>query len=256
MQHRARKRFGQNFLVDTGVIQRIATAIGLTENDVVLEIGPGRGALTEYLVHACKELIAIELDRDLASRIPLMFPTAALKIIQQDALEVAFDQLSKQPMRLVGNLPYNISTPLLFHFLRYKQTWQDAHIMVQKEVADRMVATSTDNNHGRLSVMLQVQCRLEKLFDINPNAFQPAPKVTSSVVRLVPLDNPLVEISQLNEFSQLVKTGFSHRRKTLHNNFKNTLNPAQFEQANIDPRLRAQALTLKDWVALYQVSRV
>lgn len=255
MQHKARKRFGQHFLVDENVLQHIVNSIGLYETDTVVEIGPGKGALTQYLIHRCRSFIAIELDRDLAGMLPIRFPTADMQVIQADALTVALDQLSEAPFRLIGNLPYNISTPLLFHFLDHIGAWQDAHIMVQKEVADRLIATPSDSNYGRLSVMLQVQCHAEKLFDIGPEAFSPPPKVQSSILRLKPLKEPPLTSEDMNSFSRLVKTGFGQRRKTLSNNFKGLLSAGEIEALGISHKARPQTLGITDWVTLYSVWR-
>lgn len=250
--HRARRRFGQNFLRDGRVIQRIINATNIMPQDTVVEIGPGQGALTGLLLPLCGRMIAIELDRDLAAVLRQRYADDGLELIQQDALQVDLSALSTQPFRLLGNLPYNISTPLLFHFFAHLGAWRDAHIMLQKEVAERITAPPGDSGYSRLSVMSQFYARAEVLFDVPPEAFEPAPKVTSSIVRLTPVEPPLSDAQQQRQFAELVKAAFAQRRKTLANNLKGRLDRGAISRAGIDPGCRAQTLAVADFVRLLQ----
>lgn len=253
MQHRARKRFGQNFLHDPGVIRRIVAAIAPAPGQHMVEIGPGQGAITVHLLQAAGALDAVELDRDLIE--PLVRqcePLGRLNIIGADALRFDFTALATpgERLRLVGNLPYNISTPLLFHLLEQKACIQDMHFMLQKEVVDRMAADPGGKDYGRLSVMLQVHCGVTPLFDIGPGAFRPAPKVTSSLVRLQPWPEPPHEIANPQRFAQLVNQAFSQRRKTLRNSLRDWLPAERMQQLGIDPRERPERLAVADFVTL------
>jgi 16S rRNA (adenine1518-N6/adenine1519-N6)-dimethyltransferase len=236
--HRPRKRFGQHFLHDPGVLARLVDAIGVAKNDFVVEIGPGEGALTRPLLERAETLHAIELDRDLAARLAADFP-GKLVVHQADALE--FDFAFFPPgMRLVGNLPYNISTPLLFQLGKFAARVRDMHFMLQLEVVERMVAAPSTAAYGRLSVSLQARFRMKKLFKVSKGAFRPPPKVESAVVRL----EPLAQILEIDE--DLLRKAFSARRKTL----KNALPGVDFVSLGIDPRLRPENLSPQDYARI------
>jgi len=253
MQHKARKRFGQNFLHDTGVIRRIVSSVDPRAGQHLVEIGPGQGALTRELLSALGQLDAVELDRDLIG--PLQRSCASLgelRIHSADALRFDFCRLARpgERLRLVGNLPYNISTPLLFHLLEQSRCIDDMHFMLQKEVVQRMAAEPGGKVYGRLSVMLQARCEVLPLFDIAPGAFTPAPKVTSSLVRLRPLREPRFVIADPPLFARLVSQAFSQRRKTLRNSLRELISPEQILALGIDPGQRAERLPLEAFVAL------
>ena len=253
MQHKARKRFGQNFLHDAGVIRRIVSCIAPRRDQHLVEIGPGRGALTRELLAALGRLDAVELDRDLIGPLQASCaPLGDLHVHSADALRFDFCQLAQpgERLRLVGNLPYNISTPLLFHLLDQAHCIDDMHFMLQKEVVERMAAEPGGKDFGRLSVMLQIQCEVFPLFDIGPGAFTPPPKVTSSLVRLRPLREPRFAIADPQVFAQLVNQAFSHRRKTLRNSLRELLGPDQMLALGVDPGQRPERLPLEAFVAL------
>lgn len=252
-QHHPRRRFGQNFLRDEQVIQHIVNAAHITAKDTVVEIGPGQGALTRYLLDQCKNLIVIELDRDLASSLRQKYEGSSLQLIEADALKVDLSELAQQPYRLIGNLPYNISTPLLFHFFAHSTAWHDAHVMLQKEVAQRIAAAPGDSDYSRLSVMTRFYASTEIVFEVPPEAFYPAPKVTSSVVRLIPRQSVLTTPQAQQQFSELVKACFAQRRKTLANNLKGIIPREAISEAGIDPGCRAQTLDVDSFVRLLQV---
>jgi 16S rRNA (adenine1518-N6/adenine1519-N6)-dimethyltransferase len=236
--HRPRKRFGQHFLHDPGVLARLVEAIGVARNDFVVEIGPGEGALTRPLLERAEKLHVIELDRDLAARLAADFPEK-LVVHQADALEFDFT-LFPPGMRLLGNLPYNISTPLLFHLGKFATRVRDMHFMLQLEVVERMVAAPSTAAYGRLSVSLQARFRMKKLFKVSKGAFRPPPKVESAVVRLEPLAQRL-EIDE-----DLLRKAFSARRKTL----KNALPGVDFVSLGIDPKLRPENLSPQDYARI------
>ncbi len=253
MSHHPKKRFGQNFLRDEEAISRIITAIDPQPDDNMVEIGPGMGALTTQLLPRLHHLHAIELDRDLLSSLRQQCaPLGEITIHNRDVLQFNFAKLfkSEHPLRVVGNLPYNISTPLLFRLLQQQQLLQDMHFMLQLEVVERLAATAEDRNYGRLSVMVQLHCRVEPLFTLGPEAFYPPPKVHSAVVRLTPWEQPPVSIADIERFKQIVSTAFSQRRKTLRNSLKGMVDPQQFEIATIDPSRRPETLTLEEFAAL------
>ncbi|MFO1351193.1 MAG: 16S rRNA (adenine(1518)-N(6)/adenine(1519)-N(6))-dimethyltransferase RsmA [Gammaproteobacteria bacterium] len=251
--HRPRKRFGQHFLHDAGVLARIVAAIAPRPSDALVEIGPGRGALSRHLLAAVGYLDAIELDRDL---IPLLARSCRglgeLRIHQADAL--AFDlgglRRAERRLRVVGNLPYNISTPLLFHLFAQAKHIDDMHFMLQKEVAERLAARPGTAAYGRLSVMAQYRARVEPLFQVGPGAFHPPPQVESAFVRLAPHPLPPVRIADEATFSTLVTQAFSQRRKTLRNSLRPWLAGAELEALGIDPRARAETLGLAEFAML------
>jgi 16S rRNA (adenine1518-N6/adenine1519-N6)-dimethyltransferase len=251
--HRARKRFGQNFLVDPQVIDRIVAAIAPRAGETLVEIGPGHGALTEPLLAAGAHVIAIELDRDLAALLARRHAGAVnLELIQADALKVDLAALAPGPVRLVGNLPYNVSSPLLFHFAAHREAWSDATLMLQREVAARLVARAGDRACSRLSVMMALSTDSEQLFDVPPTAFDPAPKVTSSIVRLRPRRPEITSIERQQAFAAFVREAFSQRRKTLANNLRARLDRARIAALGFDPARRPQELGLEDFLRLFE----
>ncbi|HXL75410.1 MAG TPA: 16S rRNA (adenine(1518)-N(6)/adenine(1519)-N(6))-dimethyltransferase RsmA [Burkholderiales bacterium] len=236
---RPRKRFGQHFLHDPGVLARLVEAIHPSKTDVMVEIGPGEGALTRHLLKLVGHFEVIELDRDLASGLAAEFPPPHLIVHCADALEYDFTRFPPG-MRIVGNLPYNISTPLLFHLARFAQRVRDLHFMLQLEVVERMVAAPSTAAYGRLSVALQARFRMNKLFKVSKGAFRPPPKVESAVVRLEPLSR-ILEIDE-----QLLRRAFSARRKTL----RNALPEIDFAALGIDSGLRPENLSAEDYARL------
>jgi 16S rRNA (adenine1518-N6/adenine1519-N6)-dimethyltransferase len=253
MSHKPRKRFGQNFLHDKMVIQRIVNSINPREGEHIVEIGPGEGALTELVLEQLGAMDVVELDRDLIPLLKIRFVLYQdFNIHQADALKFNFCQLQKdeKKLRIIGNLPYNISTPLLFHLFDNNHCIQDMHFMLQKEVVDRIVANPGDSAYGRLSIMLKYFCRAEYVFTVKPGAFRPAPKVDSAIVRLIPHDKPPVQIDNFDEFSKLVNFSFTQRRKTLRNILKGKLEIPQIEALNIDPMIRPERLSLQDFTNL------
>jgi 16S rRNA (adenine1518-N6/adenine1519-N6)-dimethyltransferase len=250
--HRPRKRFGQNFLHDEMVIDRIVRAVDPRPGDRLVEIGPGLGALTRPLLRAAGRLDAIEIDRDL---IPLLQQHCAglgeLRLHHLDVLNCDLSLLAEgKPLRLVGNLPYNISTPLIFHLLRQLTLIRDMHFMVQKEVAERMAAAPGTPSYGRLGVMVQLHCTVDILFNVGAGAFKPAPKVESAVVRLAPHARPPVYVNDPSRFAEVVRTAFNQRRKTLRNALKGRLTAEQMIDLGIDPGRRPETLTLAEFAGL------
>jgi len=240
-----RKRFGQHFLHDPGILRRIVEAVAPAPGDAVVEIGPGEGALTRSLLGRIDHLTAIEIDRDLAARLANEFSSRRLTVVIADALDFDFSALPSN-LRIVGNLPYNISTPILFHLARFAGRVRDMHFMLQREVVERMVARHSTPGYGRLSVMLQTRFGMRKLFNVAPGAFRPPPKVQSAVVRLVPLRDELECDAQV--FEKIVREAFSARRKTLRNALH--LEPADYAALGIDPRLRPENLAPADYVRI------
>lgn len=251
-KHRARKRFGQNFLVDTGVIHQIIRSVRPQESDRLVEIGPGQGALTGPFLKANPSLQVIELDRDL---IPVLLAQFAnyqgFTIHQHDALSFDFTRLQQHPeerLRIVGNLPYNISTPLIFKLLETQDLIQDMHFMLQKEVVDRLIAGPGDKRYGRLSIMAQYHCQIDKLFEVPATCFDPVPKVISAVVRLAPYRERPVTAFNLDNLRQFVQTAFQQRRKTLRNGLKALVNDAEAARVGLDLSQRAENLSVKQYV--------
>ena len=253
---RARKRFGQNFLHDKGVIQRILESIGPGHDEHFVEIGPGRGAITEHLAKQSGKLDVIEIDRELAAELreAQWVIEADVKIHMADVLNFDFASLSDvgSSMRLAGNLPYNISTPLLFHLLDFHNLFSDIHVMLQKEVVQRMTASPGTRSYGRLTVALAARCQVEKLFNIGSGAFSPAPKVESSFARLIPMTKPLVSESEQTAFDAVLREAFGKRRKQLANALQTLLSTDAIEAAGIDPLVRAETLPVTAFVALGQ----
>jgi 16S rRNA (adenine1518-N6/adenine1519-N6)-dimethyltransferase len=241
-----RKRFGQHFLHDRSVIRRIIDAVSPAEGDRIVEIGPGRGALTWELLQRAKALDVIEIDRDLAQSLKTDARAAqGLRVHVEDALRTDFTRLRADgaALRIVGNLPYNISTPLMFRLLSQRGAIGDMHFMLQREVVDRMSAEPSNKTYGRLTVMLAAVAEVEKLFDVGPGAFQPHPKVWSAIVRLRPSLEPRFDIGSDGVLRMLVTAAFSHRRKILSNGLKGILTAEEIESCGIDSQLRPEALT-------------
>jgi 16S rRNA (adenine1518-N6/adenine1519-N6)-dimethyltransferase len=241
-----RKRFGQHFLHDPAVIRRIIDAVAPTSGERVVELGPGRGALTFGLLERAHRLDAIEIDRDLA-RLLEADPRAQgrLHLRVENMLDTDFALLRGQgpKLRIVGNLPYNVSTPVLFHLLSQRGAIEDMHFMLQKEVVDRMAAAPGGKEYGRLTVMLAAYAAVEALFEVGPGAFRPPPRVRSAIVRLRPSTEPRFAIGSDIALRTLAQAAFSHRRKTLRNGLKGLLSGADVEACGIDPQLRPETLT-------------
>lgn len=253
MGHTPRKRFGQNFLRDDGVIQEIARAIAPAADDHLAEIGPGEGALTEALVTSGCQLDAIELDRDLRARLLASFSNySRFTLHSADALTFNYPSLvsGDEKLRVVGNLPYNISTPLIFRLLEHAPIIADMHFMLQREVVERLAAVPNSKAWGRLGVMAQFQCEVEHLFDVPPEAFYPPPKVQSAIVRLTPrANNPWPDCDR-GLLARVVTQAFAQRRKTLRNNFKGSADDAVLSAAGLDPSARAESLSIEQLIAL------
>ncbi|MDR2260580.1 MAG: 16S rRNA (adenine(1518)-N(6)/adenine(1519)-N(6))-dimethyltransferase RsmA [Azoarcus sp.] len=251
--HVARRRFGQNFLVDPRIIARIVAAIRPRPGETMIEIGPGLGALTMPLLERLGHLHVVEIDRDLTARLRETCDPARLAIHEGDALEFDFGKLRAENgplLRVAGNLPYNISTPLLFHLAGFAAHLRDLTFMLQKEVVMRMAAAPGGADYGRLSVMLQYRFRLERLFDIPPGAFRPAPKVTSSLVRMTPRPAPECGARDETLFGDIVAAAFGQRRKTLRNTLRTFLSEPGFAALGLDPGLRGERLAVAEFVAI------
>ncbi len=248
---RPKKRFGQNFLHDPSIIQRIIDVINPKPSDNIIEIGPGKGALTKPLLNNVKQLHVIEIDRQLANNLAeALGHPKHLFIHQADALNLDFSKFNLKQLRIVGNLPYNISTPLLFHLLEFSSYIEDMIFMLQKEVVERICAKPGNKQYGRLTIMLQLHFDVEQLFIIKPGAFKPAPKIDSAIVRLMPLTSPRYPILNVECFSAIVKAAFSQRRKTIRNALKNYLDEERINDAGIAPEKRPETLSISDYVKL------
>ena len=252
--HLARKRFGQNFLNDQFVIDSIVSAINPQKGQAMVEIGPGLAALTEPVGERLDELTVIELDRDLAARLqthPFLGPK--LTIYQQDAMTMNFGELSEkmgQPLRVFGNLPYNISTPLMFHLFSYTDAIADMHFMLQKEVVNRLVAGPNSKAYGRLSVMAQYYCNVIPVLEVPPSAFTPPPKVDSAVVRLVPHKTMPYPVKDLRVLSRITTDAFTQRRKTIRNSLGNLFTVDVLAELGIDPAMRAENISVEQYCKL------
>lgn len=268
-----RKRFGQHFLTDENVLARIVDAFSPANDEIILEIGPGRGALTAHLLARISHLIAVEIDRSLVAMLSKKYDSERLTIVQADILNFAIgsvfdcyttpivaahltDQVTRQAthraskkVRLIGNLPYQISTPLLFHLLKSVEHIQDMVFMVQKEVAQRLSARPDSKTYGRLSVMVALQLDCQCLFDVQPDAFEPPPKVESTLIRLTPKSTPH-KLRDRDRFNKIVKLAFSQRRKTLRNSLQPMISAEQFEKAQVDSAQRAENLTVQQFIQL------
>ena len=264
MSHQAKKRFGQNFLVDQNIIADIVAAIRPEPSDNMVEIGPGLGALTRPLLRKLDRLHVVEIDRDIIARLESDYPqdmaNVKLVIHAGDALEFDFSTLPT-PLRIVGNLPYNISTPLLFHFAACAERIDDMHFMLQNEVVERMVAAPSTPEYGRLSVMLQYRFFMEKLLDVPPGSFRPAPKVDSAIVRLIPIPRKDIPVDDEKLFAEIVKAAFGQRRKTLRNTLRGHLAEADFARLGIDATLRAENLgylefaKMSNWISMQRLHK-
>lgn len=248
-EHRARKRFGQNFLQDKAVIQDIVRAVRPQFEDTVIEIGPGLAAITEPLAASVKQLHVIEIDRDIVARLRHLPFASKLVIHEGDVLQFDFNSIAGRK-KIVGNLPYNISTPLLFRFGEYVDDIIDMHFMLQKEVVERMVAATGTNDYGRLSIMLQYFFDMECLIDVPPESFKPAPKVDSAVVRMIPQKGRIGVARDFAHFAVLVKQAFQQRRKTIHNNLKDWADDAVMIEVGIDPGDRPERIAPEMYVTL------
>lgn len=250
-QHIARKRFGQNFLTDQQVLNDIISCINPRKGESMVEIGPGLAAMTRLLLEGLDQLHVVELDRDLVARLKKEFDPQRLVIHEGDALKFDFASLpvaEGKKLRIVGNLPYNISSPLLFHLATYAEQVEDQHFMLQKEVVERMVAEPGGKDYGRLSVMLQWRYHMELMFIVPPTAFDPPPKVDSAIVRMIPKKEKLP--CDLEKLEQVVTKAFSQRRKTIRNCVAGMFTEQQLQSVGIDPQLRAEAIPLEHYVAL------
>ena len=253
--HKHKKQFGQNFLNNGRVIDQIVASIRPLSTNHMVEIGPGEAALTEPLIEVVKRLDIIEIDNDLIAPLKIRFASKpAFHLHHTDALQFDYGSLiefePEQPLRVVGNLPYNISSPLLFHLLQYSNHIEDMHFMLQKEVVDRLTAKPGVKAYGRLSVMIQYACQTEYLFTVGPENFTPPPKVDSAIVRLLPYSQKPFVADDENTFSDLVKQAFSQKRKTLRNNLKGWLSIEQIETCGINPSCRAETLSVEQFVVL------
>jgi 16S rRNA (adenine1518-N6/adenine1519-N6)-dimethyltransferase len=263
--YRHKKQFGQHFLHDPGVLARIVAAIAPQAEDLMVEIGPGMGALTQPLLAKLPHLHVVEVDRDLVAHLQATYPAEHLTVHASDVLKFDFSSLVPSPasgagaagvdkLRVVGNLPYNISSPILFHLAEYAGSIRDMHFMLQKEVVDRMAARPDTPDYGRLSVMLQARFRVMKLFNVPPGCFNPPPKVDSAVVRLAPLPPEAIPYQDDRRFAEIVARAFGQRRKTLRNTLKGLVGEATFARLGIDPGRRGETLSVADFAALADMS--
>ena len=253
MKHIPRKRFGQNFLTDQNVLHDILNAIAPAADDLMVEIGPGQGAMTALLLQMLDQLHAVELDRDLVAWLQKQFTADRLIIHSGDALQFDFASLVPpgRKLRIVGNLPYNISSPLLFHLAEFVAQVKDQHFMLQKEVVERMVAAPGSKDYGRLSVMLQWRYQMELQFIVPPEAFDPPPRVDSAIVRMIPLTSPLA--CDQRKLEQVVTKAFSQRRKVIRNSLSGMFTEAQLVKVGIDPQSRPETVGLESYVELARV---
>ena len=249
MSHRPRRRFSQNFLVDEGAIAGIVAAIGPRAGDRMVEIGPGLGAITRPLARIVRPLHVVEIDRDIVARLKNEFSADALVVHEGDALEFDFAALGPA-LRVVGNLPYHISTPILFHLFEVAHALHDIHVMLQSEVVERMVAAPGSSEYGRLSVMLQYRFHMDKVLDVPPEAFRPAPQVDSAVIRMIPRGGDRLRAQDEKALSETVALAFSQRRKTLRNTLGKQLSVQDFEALELDSQARAQTLAVEDFIRI------
>ena len=249
MKHIAKKKFGQNFLKDTAIIHAIIQLINPLPDDLLIEIGPGLGALTKPLIEKTNRLLAIELDRDIVNWMKNEYSKKNIIIFNEDVLNFNFNQFD-QKIRIVGNLPYNISTPILFKCIDNILIIKDLHFMLQKEVVDRMIAIPSSSEYGRLSVMLQYYFAMDHLVNVPKESFEPEPKVESSFVRLIPYEEYPFIANNIEQFGRIVKEAFSQRRKTIRNTLKSFISENDFEKIGINPQLRAENLSVSDFVKI------
>ncbi|WP_018152578.1 16S rRNA (adenine(1518)-N(6)/adenine(1519)-N(6))-dimethyltransferase RsmA [Leeia oryzae] len=253
MQHIPRKRFGQNFLIDHSIIDAIVRDIDPKAGDCVIEIGPGLAAITQPLLARLPHLHVVEIDRDIVARLSRLYPPDQLTIHSTDALKFDFSTVGKD-LRIVGNLPYNISSPLLFHLAEYRHLIRDMHFMLQKEVVDRMVAEPGTSDYGRLSVMLQYRFHLEWLLDVPPTSFDPPPKVDSAVVRLIPREDLILSAEVEKVLSPLVTAAFSQRRKTVRNTLAGWFDAEALQALGVNPGDRAENLSVHTYIKLAEAA--
>jgi len=258
--HRAKRRFGQNFLVDRNVIDRIVASIDPAPCDHIVEIGPGLGALTRPLLAKLDRLDVVELDRDVIPKLEQMNNADHLHIHNTDVLDFDFTQFSRanfegEKLRIIGNLPYNISTAVLFHLIKHINVIEDLHFMLQKEVVERIDARTGAHDYGRLSVMMQLHFKVKPLFTVAPQCFRPVPKVESAVLSLTPVGELPITPEQQADFSALIKQAFSQRRKTLKNTLRGLFDASQLKAAGIDPGKRAQELSISEFIKLFRQGR-
>jgi len=249
MKHIAKKKFGQNFLKNAAIIHSIIQSINPLPNDLLIEIGPGLGALTKPLLEKTNHLLAIELDRDIVAWMENEYSKKNITVFNEDILNFNFDQFD-QKVRVVGNLPYNISTPILFKCIDNITNIKDLHFMLQKEVVDRMIAIPSSSEYGRLSVMLQYYFAMEHLVHVPKESFDPEPKVESSFVRLIPYEHYPFVANNIEQFGRIVKEAFSQRRKTIRNTLKSFISENDFQKIDINPQLRAENLSVSDFVKI------
>ncbi len=257
MQHRARKRFGQNFLTDQGIIHQLIQSISPRPQQHIVEIGPGQGALTEHLYNRCQQLTAIEIDRDLIDQLQSKYgaDSSKFQLVNCDVLNYDFTELknsnddSDSKIRIVGNLPYNISTPLLLKLALYSHFIEDMHFMLQKEVVERICAVPGNRSWGRLSVMLQYHFDVENLFEVPPEAFNPRPKVQSAILRMIP-KTPELQVDNHRQFETIVAQAFNQKRKTIRNNLKSKFTDEQLLALDVDPNLRPEHLNVLQLVKI------
>ena len=257
MQHRAKKRFGQNFLIERNVIDRILNSISPDPEDHIVEIGPGLGALTQPLLNMLNRLDVIELDRDVIPMLEKLEGSGRLYIHNVDVLAFDFTEFQQSSfgqhkLRIIGNLPYNISTAVLFLLVRHRNVIQDMHFMLQKEVVERISAAAGSHNYGRLTVMMQLYFRISPLFTVAPQCFRPVPKVESAIIRLVPKQELAIRPNEHNAFEAFIRQAFSQRRKTLKNTLKGLCTIEQMHAADIDPGKRPQELSIDDFISLFR----
>ncbi len=257
MQHQAKKRFGQNFLIDGNIIQRIVDSLKPNQDDTIIEIGPGLGAITRPLLELTNSLHVIELDRDIIPKLLFNCRNEGKPIIHEmDVLKFDFHDFkntysSEKKLRIIGNLPYNISTPVLFLLLNNREDIQDMHFMLQKEVVERIAAQPGNRIYGRLSVMIQTYFKVTPLFLVPATAFDPPPKIESAILRLIPNDNFSNKVNDHKAFADLVRQSFSQKRKTLRNNLKTFCDTDKILAAGINPSVRAETLSVEDFLKLH-----
>lgn len=250
MSHKPRKRFGQNFLVDQSILQSMVDVVQPQTNDHLIEIGPGTGALTKYLLKHCQHIDAIEIDRDLSAFLESQFSPKSLTIYTQDVLTVDFRHFSPRPLRIIGNLPYNISTPLIFHLLDFLDCIDDMHFLLQKEMVERITAEPGSKHYGRLSIMIQYFCETEYLLDVSKQAFKPMPQVESAFFRLKPHATLPFKATHIEVFSDIVQTCFNHRRKMLRTTLREHYDLTKIDEQIIDLNKRPEQLSIEEFVRL------
>lgn len=244
-----RKRFGQHFLKDEEVIQKIIRAVSFSKNDIVIEIGPGTGVITEHLIKKLRHLYAIEIDRDIVKKLHQKFTKDQLTLYEKNVLEFNFLSI-EGTKKIIGNLPYNISTPLLFYLKKFIHQIEVMYFMIQKEVADRLTAKPFSSNYGSLSVLMQYDFEITQLFNVKPDSFFPKPKVQSAFIKMTPNLNPFPKVRNKVFFEKIVKTAFNQRRKTVNNSLKSLFEKEILKKADIDPKSRAEELSIKNFIKL------